>query len=170
MECPPGLHFNELLNVCDWQWRAQCTELPRPPAIKPRPKIITPEATTPTPEPEEVQTEKIIIKKVVKEIVRPTDPQPASGTDDVSEPAKDSTVEPVKDVAAEPTIEPAANPEKEPAGEPAEEPAAEPTEGPAPSGGPTSEADAKSAPEQQDDEVVSIDAKPVAVSYYDDTV
>ncbi|EEC01132.1 chitinase, putative, partial [Ixodes scapularis] len=132
MECPPGLHFNELLNVCDWQWRAQCTELPRPPAIRPRPKIITPEETTTTaPEPEDVQTEKIIIKKVVKEIIRPTDPQTASETGHVSEPPKEPAVEPVKEPATEPSIEPPAKSEKEPAGDPAKEPAAEPAEGPA---------------------------------------
>ncbi|CAN7948293.1 unnamed protein product, partial [Ixodes pacificus] len=30
MICPPGLHFNEKDNVCDWPYRADCFEIPLP--------------------------------------------------------------------------------------------------------------------------------------------
>ncbi|KAH6929708.1 hypothetical protein HPB50_005157 [Hyalomma asiaticum] len=65
IECPPALHFNRKLNVCDYPWRAACSELPLPEPLLP---------TTDAPP----ATEKIIITHVVKEIIKPVDDQAPS--------------------------------------------------------------------------------------------
>uniref|UniRef100_A0A6G5A7X1 Putative mucin-like protein n=1 Tax=Rhipicephalus microplus TaxID=6941 RepID=A0A6G5A7X1_RHIMP len=60
MECPSGLQFNRILNVCDHPWRAACVALPLPEPVLP---------TTEAP----LATEKVVITKTVKEVYRPVD-------------------------------------------------------------------------------------------------
>uniref|UniRef100_A0A131YH32 Chitin-binding protein n=1 Tax=Rhipicephalus appendiculatus TaxID=34631 RepID=A0A131YH32_RHIAP len=60
MECPDGLQFNRLLQVCDHPYNALCVELPPPEPVLP---------TTETP----VATERVVITKTVKEVYRPVD-------------------------------------------------------------------------------------------------
>lgn len=62
LECPQGLHYNAELRVCDFPYRAKCAELPLP--------VPTEAATSEDVPP---ATEKIVITKVVKEVIREAD-------------------------------------------------------------------------------------------------
>ncbi|KAH6929706.1 hypothetical protein HPB50_005155 [Hyalomma asiaticum] len=72
MECPKNLQFNDALKVCDYADRANC--VPLLPTLPPVP-----------PEPTEAATEKIVIKKIVKEVIRPVTEGDAPVTDHVEE-------------------------------------------------------------------------------------
>ncbi|KAK8780640.1 hypothetical protein V5799_018024 [Amblyomma americanum] len=63
-ECPVDLKFNSELNVCDYEYRAKCTEVV--PAVPEK----ADESTTLNEQP---ATEKIIITQVVKEIIKPAE-------------------------------------------------------------------------------------------------
>lgn len=62
LECPAGLHYNEVLRVCDFPYRAKCKEEQLP--------VPTEAATSEDVPP---ATEKIVITKVVKEVIREAD-------------------------------------------------------------------------------------------------
>ncbi|XP_077562607.1 uncharacterized protein LOC144178545 [Haemaphysalis longicornis] len=62
IECPAGLHYNAVLQVCDFPYRAKCSEQPLP---------VQNEA--PASEDSAVATERVVITKVVKEVFRPAD-------------------------------------------------------------------------------------------------
>uniref|UniRef100_A0A023FT16 Putative tick mucins 1 n=1 Tax=Amblyomma cajennense TaxID=34607 RepID=A0A023FT16_AMBCJ len=62
--CPAGLHFNSVLNVCDYPSEANCIE------VEPAVPEKQDESTTLNEQP---ATEKIIITQVVKEIIKPAE-------------------------------------------------------------------------------------------------
>ncbi|KAH7945696.1 hypothetical protein HPB49_014322 [Dermacentor silvarum] len=74
MECPENLQFNDALKVCDYAFRANCVQL-------------YPTFPKEEPAPTEVATEKIVVKKTVKEVVRPVveDDAPVNVKSEVTE-------------------------------------------------------------------------------------
>ncbi|CAN7937971.1 unnamed protein product, partial [Ixodes hexagonus] len=129
MECPPSLHFNEELNVCDWPWRANCTELLPHTESTTAPEDNTGEETKPpvkfrklqTPETSNSQstvTTEEASKSTQEPVSRPTkSPAAESSEGSVTEHAEGPATEPATQHTAEPTAKPTARPSEESASE-----------------------------------------------------